>query len=156
MTTIPSRRYDAFQRLYARYLLDPGPVQGGQGPGVLTTVIPVTQLDELLAVPKVLSASLALEPSAGTYVVGLTVPDGKRWKLRLITLNNTAATTRIQMRDESANERVSLDVNGTSLHVVDGVQYSLDESDSIGALTTGNAGDTAITMAAYVEESDAF
>jgi len=156
MTTIPSRRFDAFSRLYQRYLLDPGPVQNGQGPGVLTTVIPVTQLDELLAVPLVVTATLALEPAAGTYVVGLTVPDGKRWKMRLVTLNNTAATTRIQMRDVSANQRVSLDVNGTTLHVVDGVQYLLDEKDTVGALTTGNAGDTAIIMSAYVEESDAF
>lgn len=156
MTTIPSRRFDAFSRLYSRYLLDPGPVEAGVGPGVLTTVIPVTQLDELLAEPGIRTATLALEASAGTLVEGLTVPRGRRWKVKLMTLANTAAVTRMQIRDVSRAQSVSVDTNGTSLHVVDGVEYILDELDFIGALTTGNVGDTAIIIAAYVEESDAF
>lgn len=72
---IPSKRFDVWSRLYARYLLEPHPA--GVGVGVQPVIQPITDSDRLLQVPEVRVATVSIDSQAG--FVMFAVPDGERW-----------------------------------------------------------------------------
>lgn len=74
---IPSKRFEVWQRLYSRFLLEPFPA-GRVGPDVSKTITPVTQADELFKKPVLQAIDI---PSFTGLRVAHTVPSDERWVL---------------------------------------------------------------------------
>ncbi len=84
MDYIPLKRATLLGRLTALLGLETlnAPPRMALWPGVL----PVLSLEGLLRLSTLVSKNIDLSPAVGTYVVGYTVPVGKRWKLVCVSL----------------------------------------------------------------------
>jgi len=141
--SIPSKRFDVWRRLYARFLLEPGPASGSRAE-VLTAIQPITDVDAILASSIVQRAAFDLTATSGTFK-GFRVPAGERWRPGLMHLEPTTgaghALAQLHTVSGSANVVLTLSVNDTSEKILDVRGLILDEDDGIGWVTTGNAGD---------------
>jgi len=153
---IPSKAFDIWRRLYTRFDLEPGPAVGG-APEVGTSIIPVTQVDDLLRLPKLkVSASTDLSGAGALTIPMLIVPGGERWKLVSLFRTSTIAASRIKVIDEGG-VTVNLSKGGTAEELyIPGEGMVLDEGWALGMVETGDAGDTAELLQAHVEVEDAF
>jgi len=154
-TGIPSKQFDVWRRLYARYILEPFPVQNGGMPDVFKTITPVTQADDLLRVPRTLSSAEDISASAGTYTVYQTVPAGKRWRISMVERGATTGASRVRFRAKVGDPLVALQL-GVTAGLVLICDLTLDELADIGLDTTGDAGDTARFLGIHLLEEDAF
>lgn len=152
---IPSKRYDAFIRLYTRYLLEPQPAPADSPVGVSKVITPVTQADDLLKQPKVNFNTKDLTASAGTYTSFFTVPAGKRWVILNISRAGSVGTTNVRLRNAAQGLVVTLVPLGTAAIDRQG-RWVLDEKDTLGMNTSGDAGDTGIQLDIHYLEEDAF
>lgn len=108
LDTIPSKRFDIWRRLYTRFLLEPAPAS--TGPDVGKTILPVTDADELLRVPRIDTTV------TGTLTVGLrpvrTVPDGERWRLHAMDIargSGDRTITRVSLTDVQGPNTMPID-----------------------------------------------
>jgi len=154
---IQSKAFAIWTRLYTRFSLEPGPsVIGGQ-PEVATSIIPVTQVDELLKVAKADKSELIdLSGGGGAAIAMLTVPTGKRWQVGTIFRSSTTGSSRVVVIDP---ELVPTNItnSGTSEEMVQlGTRLVLDEGWAIGMRETGNGADVAELIHVTFTEEDAF
>lgn len=154
--TQPSKLFDVWRRLYTRFAIEPYPADG-EGPQVSTTIFPVTDADQLVQAPVGSSDQLDLSAGAGAFVLAQTVPDGKRWRMMYIFRSSTVANSRIRVVVTPAAVALSLTILGTADEIPLALKDMVfEQGDQIGMQTTGNAGDTSITLQMYLVEEDAF
>lgn len=154
---IQSKAFAIWTRLYTRFSLEPGPsVIGGQ-PEVATSIIPVTQVDELLRDSQVqISASTDISGAGGLAIRMLTVPTGKRWRVNSVHRTATTGSSRVLMID-SDGSAVNISAAGTSEEMVpQGESFVMDEAWSLGMRETNNGADTAELLQATLTEEDSF
>jgi len=156
-TSIPSKRFDIWRRLYARFVLEPAPASGSAA-AVGTEVVPITNVDELLGEPRAFRVVEDLTPTIGAYRGIYSVPAGKRAKLIALTRDQITGDTRLAIRlvTDGANVDVFLTPLEAPFQSWLGSPVTLNEGDSAGWLTSGNAGDGARVGYAIVVEEDAF
>jgi len=151
---IPSKEYEVYRRLYARYLLEPFPVEGSQA-WVSPVIVPVTNADELLASSQIVAQAEDISASAGVYVPYFTVPAGRRWLLTGLHKPATTATTRVLLRDTINNINLDISADQTGGENVLRLAMKMPAGWTVGLVTTGNAGDSArILTIMYDEQRD--
>ena len=149
----PSKRFDVWRRLYARFKIEPFPATG-EGPGVSTTITPITDADVLLRVAVFGGGTINLSASAGNKILVQSVPEGKVWIVKGVFRPTTVANSSLILRSGGAGLTISaLD---TAELFVPIPNIRLAESGGIGMLTTGNAGDNVVEMLTAYEEEDVF
>jgi len=150
---IPSKQFEAFRRLYARFLLEPFPATGSNA-AVLPYITPITDADELLKVPTSLQAAGDLTGTVGTYVAIHTVPNGQRWILRNVHRAGSTGSSAIWLQNRGVTGFIT--INATGELAVSGLSLRLDEADTIGMRATGNGADTAILLNIIYDQEAAF
>jgi len=154
--TQPSRRFDLWRRLYTRFTIEPLPAQLTESPGISTTIQPTTDADLLLAVIIVVeSGALDLTAAAGTFVPGMTVPTGKRWRVSFIYKQSSIANGQVMLQVDGTLIQFTPVSTDEETHLTN-LGLHLEEDDIIGLVTTGNAGDGSRQVKAVVLEEDAF
>lgn len=153
---IPSKAFDVWRKLYARFQLEPGPAIGST-PEVGTSIIPVTQVDELLRFAALRKSALFDLSGGGSLILPmLTVPSGERWRLGHMFRTSTVGGTRMAIIDPDGTH-INLQQSGTAERVYEpGFELVLDEGWSLGMGETGNGSDTAEQITAYVTIENAF
>lgn len=128
-------------------------------PWVLSNFIwPVTQVDELLRVPKFKSVNLDLTGSAGTYVPALTCANEKRIKLNRVSRENTTGTTTICVPtdgDVTANTADWI-IDTSSTQAFDMYGLVINPGGGCGLKATANVNDSSIWFVVWYEEEDAY
>jgi len=143
--------------MYTRFRIEPLPAQDTEPPGVLTTIIPVTDADALVTIQLANTVQLDLDVVAGTYVVAFTVPDGKRWRVRYCRRSSSTANSRVRGVFTPSAVTVFLSVFGTSDQVLEYMRdYIMEQGDTIGMEATDDVGDGSINLTVVVDEMDAF
>ena len=151
LAVIDSDLYLQFARLGKRYRFK----GGGVVPLVSNVVLPVTNMDELLRVPKNLSSPGDLTGTAGVYVPIHTVPSGKRWSLKIFQRAGTSASTRPLLRSADVNLPIGA-YSTADVTVFMSPLIVMNQGDSVGLEATANAGDGSRYMTIHIEEEDAF
>ena len=152
MTGIRVRQLSVIRRLYDRYKLDPA----AAGVTTLNTeIVPVTNVDELLASSICVQDTLDLTGAAGSYVLARTCPTGKKWRLRRVFIEaptggtslrlSVGADTNIQMSPSISTDNYTDNLGG----------LVLVEGDSYGEAGTGNGADSARVIHMFYNEEDA-
>lgn len=154
--TQPSKRFDLWRRLYTRFTIEPLPAQVSESPGIGTIIQPTTDADLLLAViTPVQSGGLNLTAAAGSFVSGVTVPDGKRWRMMYLWRSTSIGSTQIDFI--IGGQTMQFTVPGTAEELqLTLLGLHLDQGDEIGLITTNDAGDTAVQFRGAALEEDAF
>jgi len=154
---IQSKSFDIWRRLYTRFQLEPGPSVIGGLPEVSTSVIPVTQVDDLLREGRALIGNTVDLSGGGSLTIAChTVPSGQRWNLFRAWRTTTAAGTRIRIADPR-NDDIILTIAGTAEEVVNfGAPFVLEEGWIIGLQETGNGSDIAEQVHILITAEDAF
>jgi len=109
--TQPARRFDLWRRLYTRFLIEPYPVEPGEGPGILTEIVPVTSADELLKAYGN-RAGVSASYNANGQVELIRVPDGERWTVYLIDIRRASGNRtfdRLLIADSSTGNATVFD-----------------------------------------------
>lgn len=150
--TQPTKQFNIWQRLYQRFLIEPFPVDG-EGPAVSMVIQPVTDADALLRNTLLIGVNVDLTAAAGTYVNALSVTLGKIWILKGVWRDVSIANTQIRI---DVNDPMNLSIQSTAEEFVSINDMRLPEGSTLGLVTSGNAGDTAVLIRAIVEEEDVF
>lgn len=160
----PSRRFSLWSRLQQRFLVESLPAQMSETPGVLSTVQPITDADELLTNWGGVDASTISITAglAGTFGV-VTPGDGLRLLLVGYFIDRTGGDNnvdRIELFDRSENIVVRLDeftAAAERLFFVPGQPIPLEEGDLLQLHTDGSgAAASVFRMRAWVGSQDAF
>lgn len=153
---LPSKAFDIWRRLYNRFDIEVGVVEGS-APEVGTSIIPVTQIDELLKQARAIVSDVMDLTGAGSLTVpGFTVPVGERWKLFRLWRSSTVGSSRIRIVDP-LNSDIILTLSGTAEEIVNlGSDFTLEEGWVIGLQETNDAGDSAETLHALITSEEAF
>jgi len=154
---IQSKAFAIWARLYTRFSLEPGPSTIGGQPEVATSIIPVTQVDELLRDSQVqLSAATDISGGGSLAVRMLTVPEGKRWRVNTTHRTTTSTASRVLMIDADGNA-VNISAAGTAEQmIIPAEAFVMDEGWSLGMRETGDAADSAELLQSTLTEEDAF
>lgn len=139
---IPSKRFDVWRRLYQRFLLEPSPAEASRAE-VLTSIQPITDVDQIVADSTIRSATFDLTGSSGTFM-GFTVPAGERWRTGFIFREATTGNTHMRadlFDEDNALSEMRLSLQGTNEAFLDTRGLVLDEGERIGFNTSQNAGD---------------
>ena len=155
--SIPSRALEVWRRLYTRFNLEPGPA--GVGPDVSKTIIPTTDVGELLKVPDVLeTTSGGLSPGESFPV---TVPEGERWHLRAYEFGRTSQDRNIDgvlLRDP-AGQVINIDTFTGASFRIGGLNANvpvLDQGWSIGLSVSGGSADSTFLVTLLIDVERAF
>jgi len=154
---IESKAFDIWRRLYTRFSLEPGPLVEGGLPEVSTSIIPTTNVDELLQQGRALiSDDMDLSGGTTLTIPGFTVPTGERWKLYRLWRSGTIVASRVRIVDPR-NSDIILTSPSIPEEVINfGAPFTLEEGWIIGMQETGNAGDSAETMHVLITSEEAF
>jgi len=87
---IPSKKFDAWTRLYRRFLLEPRPANG-VGVGVGKGIVPVTDADRLLQATQGEVLDTVAVTTNTRYTIA-TVPDGERWTVMYLRVRKSDGT----------------------------------------------------------------
>lgn len=87
--SIPSKQFLLWQRLYARFLLEPSPSLGPTA-GVSSLVIPTTDADRLLRRQEI-ERHITTITGTGPFIM-FTVPNGERWTISYFNLERLGGT----------------------------------------------------------------
>lgn len=147
-----SRSFTLFERLYTRFSIEPGQVSDVP-PTLSTELIPVTNVDELLRTPEAATATVDIQASAGAYVPYFTVPEGQSWIVKNLMRFGTTGASAFMV--EIGGSSVIITNTGTAGEALI-LNLRLDQGDSVGLRTTGNAADSAIRADIVRETEDAF
>jgi len=161
--TLPSRRFNLWQRMYARFSLEPAPAQMTEPPGVATVIVPVTDADELLADPGIqFEFSITVGAGVSANTIMLTVPAGKRWKLYTLLCNRTSGDNLCDgfaLGDVSVGDIITIDIQTAAVDVVLRlpVPLTLEENDTIRFHTDGSGvSGSDFNTRAWITEEDRF
>lgn len=132
-----SRRFSLWTRLYTRMLLEPTQADSVT-PMVSEVVVPVLDADMILSSPAVADATVDLSGSG--YVTCFTVPTGQEWRLITVYVGATLSATRVKV--VIAGDEGNIEAASTALRVVNLRDITLSEGDTLGAVATGNGGDS--------------
>lgn len=159
--SIPSKRFEVWQRLYARFLLEPEPAEGSEA-AVSSLVVPTTDADLLIRRIAVHQGSSGHAAGTAETLVAFTVPVGIRltvraWDVRRISGDNTF--TRIQLNNVLSNAFVMLvdGVSSNGLPFPDHTPLTLQQGDEVHITSeaTGVAA-TEFRWSAWCDEEDLF
>jgi len=160
MSQQPSRIFDLWRRLYTRFLIEPRPAADTDSPGVSTTILPVTDADELLRQHGIQSVNTASFNADGVQGF-LTVPAGKLWRTSFIEILRVSGNrTLIDVRIESV--RVSLIIRLRSFGAASealldlGSVLVMEEGDRVSFTANGGSTATIYTIRCWASEEDAF
>ena len=145
-----------FSRLVKRFLLQEEAWNPAEAVPLTTTIVPTTNIDDLLKESKAAVATLDLTGVAGTFTSAsnLKVPPGKRWTMKA---GRRAATI--------ANTYIIFKIGGALYPLTDWITTFLSqdlflirlaEGEEVGLVTTGDIGDTAITLGIFYDEEEAY
>jgi len=136
MVTMPivSRAYEVWERLYARYSLEPG-APPTSPPQLATWILPTTSADELL---KAATGAIELTAISGNGVVAVaTVPQGERWTLKSMFVSVASGLFNIEdfrLYDSSEDVAPTIEIwTASTSHRVDPAVWplTLNEYDEI-------------------------
>ncbi len=142
---LKSRRFDVFRRLGVKLLIEDEQAKGFP-PVVARLITPVIDVSNLLLSEDALFANGNLSAGAGATVIYHTVPVGERWHLRWFVREVTVAATRVLITKVIANLTISITALQTPEQFGTFEGIILDENDSVGCVTTGDAGDVSISL----------
>jgi len=146
-----SRRYTLFQRIQRKLLVEDQ--QAARFPPAVSRLVsPVVDVTDLLLTTRAASISVDLSGTIGTYVPIHIVPAGERWHLTWLTRENTQVATHVQLAYAADNINFQLVADGTATQFFSLSIFKLEEADSIGMLTTGDAGDINIFLSLLYDE----
>lgn len=151
---------NAYRRLYNKLRIKGASTSSAAPPHILPGVRIVTSLDELLRVAKAVTFTTG-DVAGGGVIVGITVPQGKRWRLYAYRVSRTTGDhtiTQVFVTDTSEGGSVLIqeETAGTSIfQVLPGSPIPMDEGDSLSILLATGASGTWTTLC-WVEEEDAF
>lgn len=115
-------------------------------PGFSELVVPVLDIDSFDRTSFVGTVTKDLSAAAGTHTDFFTVATGYRSMFKFIQRDATAAVSRLTARTgPTSGDVVYLTASATGEQIIT-YTFELEEGMSLGMLTTGNAGDTAITL----------
>lgn len=139
------------RRLFDRFKLDP---TGASDTFLLPIIIPVTMVDDLLADVHIVQDILDISGVAGTFVSARTVPNGKRWKLKRVWVENTTGGTSFRAGQiGSVARQLSPAIQAAAW--TENLDIRLNEGDAYGLAGTGNGADTTRAINMVYEEEDA-
>jgi len=154
MVNLRSRKARIVARLTERLALDP---RGFATHLELDPLIRLfTDIDTLLWEPRIVTGTLDLTGAGSAFIsaTGLTVPAGKRWRMRSMYKYTTTGAA-----------RAGIQVGATAYTLVTAVtaatswaeeEHILDQGDQIGMFENNDAGDGARVLQAYILEEDAY
>jgi len=153
---LPSKAFDIWRRLYNRFDIEVGVVEGS-APEVGTSIIPVTQVDELLKQSRgLVSPTVDLSGGGSLPITMFQVPVGERWKVYRIFRTSTVAGSRVRFIDP-LNGNVVVSLAGTAEEIITmGEGYILEENWIIAMQETGNGGDTSESLNILISAEEAF
>lgn len=122
-------------------------------PILLEILVPITNFDDLAKEGKAITKTDDI--SGGGSTVYFTVPEGKRWTIKMIYKQNSAVAYSVQIFDSSEAVNLNIIPSGTTSVIQHSLDLTLDQSDQI-KTSGGGGGDVAIAVAGWVEEEDAF
>tara|TARA_Y100000310_G_scaffold160120_1_gene159817 strand:- start:124 stop:570 length:447 start_codon:yes stop_codon:yes gene_type:complete len=138
--------FKLFDRLSARFGIEPEALPGV--PSLYRTVIPVTDVDQVLTTPHVGQATV--DVSSAAAVAG-TVGTGKRWTLLIAYKGTTVGTTNLVI--SVGGELIGLFAPQTARETTF-FEAVLDEGDFLQLQPSGNGADTAIDVRWHYTEID--
>lgn len=153
---MPNRvgRVNIWTRLIERFSLEP--ILPIVEKTIGDSIVPVTSIDTLLQDAQTLTGvAVDLTATAGTYTVFHTVPDGKRWNIKIATRAGTTGSSRMRFRSKPDQDIVSISLTGTGGAVLV-CDLTLEEGGTIGMDTSGNGADTDVFLSIHLLEEDAF
>jgi len=156
----PSRIFELWQRLYTRFLIEPLPAQETESPGVLTSIQPITDADQLLRIPGIKAVTLTA-PAVGLRTL-FTVPAGERWHLFSVHAQRTSedrdvSQLRLVDTSEGLDMRIAIQAAASEImYEKAGSPYILDQEDAIQINITGGTTDGNWAGRAWVEVEAAF
>jgi hypothetical protein len=120
-------------------------------------IVGITNIDELLSVPKGQATDVDLSGTANSDNDVFTVPAGKRWKLRYVALAASIANSTLYVKTGGVRVYISPSTT-TRKEPFDKIAgpIVLDQGDVVGTSNTGDIGDTAVSMYILYEEEDRF
>lgn len=151
---LESKQFGLWRRLGRRFLLEDQP-PAGLGAHVGTTVHLVTDAGVLLRTPTLDVATIDISAAAGAFVSYFVVPRGERWIMKAIWRVGTTGSSRVLLRDSPVTNTMNLSVGGTGEAVLTN-EIAIDEGWDLGMESTGNGGDTTITLRILYERDFAF
>ncbi len=119
-------------------------------------IIPVTQLDELMRASKIGGGVKDISAAGGVLVTYFTVPKGKRWRLVGAYRVTTTGVSRMYIDDGSSAAFYLTAADTASVTVFPGTPLWIEETWTIGMISTNNGADTTITMRIIYEEEDSY
>lgn len=139
-------RYTAWERLQARYQLEP--IGQIVGKSLADEIVPITNIDTTLLTPTLRADTLDLSVTAGTLVIAATVPAGERWRMIWFHRNATASNASIFCTVGGVSGQLTnTNTGATSDHI----PITLLEGDVYGMRASGNVGDDSEDLIAVFE-----
>ncbi len=120
---------------------------------LLDIVLPMVDVGGLENRLKANRAAVSLVAAAGTPTAILTVPAGKRWRVKHIWREATLATSRVEIYYKDTLAWYELGLSGLTEQWLS-TDLILDAGCLLGMDTTGNGGDTSILLTAHYQEED--
>ena len=140
-------------RLVTRFTL--GEVPAVQRPYILRReVILTTDLDKLLGHAKIETGDFDLSAGPGAWTAIHEVPLGKRWTVLGIYQENTIDPSQLALY--LAGRRFIISANVNTVKIIPNLNYQLEQTDGLWALSTANVGDDTIEMSILVIVEDAY
>jgi len=152
LATLPSKIFSLWIRLGARFKLEDSPPTG-LGARLGTTIIPVTQADNLLSTLNTNQVDLDLTASPGGRVTAFTVPAGKRWTVYQLFLASVTGNSQLMLVGDP--KTVRLTTSGTGDHMWSH-PIPMEEAWYLAAATTGNGSDNNEECSILYSEEDAY
>ena len=148
MNQLRSRRYELFRRLTGKLLIEDE--QASVFPPAIERLIsPTLDVTDLLLDNRAVSDNQDLSGTVGTYTAYHTIPAGERWHLIQLTRENTISNTHVEINIADGDINFQLVADATATQFFGISTWTLEQGDSIGMLTTGNAGDTNIFLSLF-------
>lgn len=143
-----------YPRLRDRLQLSDNPTENNQII-LAKTILPITNIDDLLAAAALAEETKSLTGAAGTQVPYFTTPTGKRWRIMALYRFATTGNSNLYITDGTSQMRLSVSAV-TAAFLGLGKDFYINEGWQVGMLASGNAGDGAIKLQIWYTEEDAF
>jgi hypothetical protein len=145
------------KQLVKRYKLQTTPYDIKEHLTLPLVIQPVTLADDLLMTPVIpASVSKDISAAAGTYVAYFTVPDGKLWRLLLVSRPGTTANSRIGISNGINTSSLTNPSTATEKWFAAHDRFLLKPGWSVGMFTTGDGADSAIGVSVVYLEEDSY
>ena len=144
--------FTAFRRLLNRFSVEPSKVP--PTPELIPAVFPITNVDDLLKLPKVERVFADISAASG-YTDYFTVPDNKRWTVYMLRQGPTSSNSKMRVYDPDTSEEFGITALQTAGEAVFH-KFPMNQRWKAQLANTGNGSDTNILMEILYEEEDAY